>query len=143
MPFIDCYSNDQSPIVRTKPLINPNISSTKSFEQINRYNNIYTCDPNVFSFTNDNNNELDIVGLSSRNKIMYYPIHDKQSIVEDSADTSQPSSAITHPIHSLTNNSKPCKLLPFILVFLVFSSLINCFYEVGFSFNDSLVAGSP
>ncbi|CAH8666450.1 unnamed protein product [Schistosoma curassoni] len=109
MPFIDCYSNDQSPIVRTKPLINPNISSTKSFEQINRYNNIYTCDPNVFSFTNDNNYELDIVGLSSRNKIMYYPIHDKQSIVEDSADTSQPSSAITHPIHSLTNNSKPCE----------------------------------
>ncbi|CAH8680319.1 Potassium voltage-gated channel sub H member 7 [Schistosoma haematobium] len=109
MPFIDCYSNDQSPIVRTKPLINPNISSTKSFEQINRYNNIYTCDPNVFSFTNDNNNELDIAGLSSRNKIMYYPIHDKQSIVEDSADTSQPSSAITHPIHSLINNSKPCE----------------------------------
>ncbi|CAH8660348.1 unnamed protein product [Schistosoma guineensis] len=109
MPFIDCYSNDQSPIVRTKPLINPNISSTKSFEQINRYNNIYTCDPNVFSFTNDNNNELDIVGLSSRNKIMYYPIHDKHSLVEDSADTSQPSSAITHPIHSLTNNSKPCE----------------------------------
>ncbi|CAH8649959.1 unnamed protein product [Schistosoma intercalatum] len=109
MPFIDCYSNDQSPIVRTKPLINPNISSTKSFEQINRYNNIYTCDPNVFSFTNDNNNELDIVGLSSRNKIMYHPIHDKQSIVEDSADTSQPSSAITHPIHSLINNSKPCE----------------------------------
>ncbi|CAH8669391.1 unnamed protein product [Schistosoma bovis] len=109
MPFIDCYSNDQSPIVRTKPLINPNISSTKSFEQINRYNNIYTCDPNVFSFTNDNNNELDVVGLSSRNKIMYYPIHDKQSIVEDSADTSQPSSAITHPIHSLINNSKPCE----------------------------------
>lgn len=124
MPFIDCYSNDQSPIVRTKPLINPNISSTKSFEQINRYNNIYTCDPNVFSFTNDNNNELDVVGLSSRNKIMYYPIHDKQSIVEDSADTSQPSSAITHPIHSLINNSKPCKLLLFIPVFLVFSSLI-------------------
>ncbi|CAH8664943.1 unnamed protein product [Schistosoma margrebowiei] len=109
MPFIDCYSNDQSPIVRKKPLINPNISSTKSFEQINRYNNMYTCDPNVFSFTNDNNNELDIVGLSSRNKIMYYPIHDKQSIVEDSADTSQPSSAITHPTHSLINNSKPCE----------------------------------
>ncbi|CAI2735164.1 unnamed protein product [Schistosoma spindalis] len=109
MPFIDCYSNDQSPIVRTKPLINPNISSTKSFEQINRYNNIYTYGPNVFSFTNDNNNELDIVGLSSRNKVMYNPIHDKQSIVEDSADTSQPSSAINHTVHSLISNSKPCE----------------------------------
>ncbi|CAH8679226.1 unnamed protein product [Schistosoma rodhaini] len=109
MPFIDCYSNDQSPIVRKKPLINPNISSSKSFEQINPYNNMYTCDPNVFSFTNDNNNELNIVDLSPRNKIVSYPIHDKQSIIEDSADTSQPSSAITHPTHSLINNSKPCE----------------------------------
>ncbi|KAK4475145.1 hypothetical protein MN116_002230 [Schistosoma mekongi] len=104
MPYIDCYSNNASPVAVRKSSVNPNVLSSKSTEQGSQYN-VYTHDSNVFSF---NINEPDIVDLSS-NKMTYHPIDDKHPIFEDSADNSQPSSAIRHPTDSIADNYKLCE----------------------------------
>ncbi|KAH8867498.1 Potassium voltage-gated channel subfamily H member 6 [Schistosoma japonicum] len=101
MPYIDCYSNNASPVSVKKSPVNLNVLSSKSTEQSNQYN-AYTHNSNVFSF---NINEPDIVDLSS-NKMFYHSMDDKHPIFEDSADSSQPSSAIHHPTDSVADNYK-------------------------------------